>query len=113
MAENENSLESVLDELLKVLKRAVKQSKDTTLKLKKKIVSTEYDEELKKPMQEITEENEEITQLKGMVDINSLKLLTGLLKEVHQMKGEDVDSEESQKGIIVLADIKDLDKDEQ
>ena len=88
MAENENSLESVLDELLKVLKRAVKQSKDTTLKLKKKIVSTEYDEELKKPMQEITEENEEITQLKGMVDINSLKLLTGLLKEVHQMNLE-------------------------
>lgn len=113
MAENENSLESVLDELLKVLKRAVKQSKDTTLKLKKKIVSTEYDEELKKPMQEITEENEEITQLKGMVDINSLKLLTGLLKEVHQMKGEEVDLEECQKGIVVLADIKDLDNDEQ
>lgn len=112
MTESENSIESVLDELLKVLKRAVKQSKDTTLKLKKKIVSTEYDEELKKPMQEITEENEEITKLKGMVDINSLKLLTGLLKEVHQMKGEDVVLDDSEKGIIVLADIKDLDDDE-
>lgn len=113
MTENDNSIDAALDELLKVLRRAIKQSKDTTLKSKKKIVSTEYDEEIKKPMQEITEENEEVTTLKGTVDVNSLKLLTGLLKEVHQMMGDGEASSEEQKGIIVLADIKDLEENEE
>ena len=73
---NELNVENVGEELLKVLKRAIKQSNSTLLKSRKKIVSTEYDDDLKKPMQEITEECEEITKLKGTVDINSLKVIS-------------------------------------
>ena len=109
--EEKQILDSVADELLNVLKKAVRQSKDTMLKTKKKVVSTEYDEELKKPMQEITSESEEITTLKGMVDINSLKIISGLLRDVCEITGKG-GFKDDEKGIIVLADIKDL-KDEQ
>ena len=113
MAENEINVEDVADDLLKVLKKAIRQSKDTTLKSKKKVVSTEYDEELKKPTCEITNECEEITTLKGTIDVNSLKTITGLLKEVSEMKGEDKTFSDTDKGIIVLADIKDIQNDEE
>lgn len=113
MAENEINVEDVADDLLKILKKAIKQSKDTVLKSKKKIVSTEYDEELKKPTCEVTNECEEITTLKGTIDVTSLKTITGLLKEVSEMKGETSDLEEKDKGIIVLADIKDIKDDEE
>ena len=113
MTENEINVEDVADDLLNVLKKAIKQSKDTTLKSKKKIVSTEYDEELKKPTCEITNECEEITTLKGTIDVNNLKTITGLLKEVSEMKGEASITEDKDKGIIVLADVKDIQNDEE
>lgn len=113
MTENEINVEDVADDLLRVLKKAIKQSKDTTLKSKKKIVSTEYDEELKKPTCEVTNECEEITKLKGTIDVNSLKTITGLLKEVSEMKGDSVVSSDNDKGIIVLADIKDIQDDQE
>ncbi len=112
MAENEINVEDVADDLLKVLKKAIKQSRDTTLKSKKKIVSTEYDEELKKPTCEVTNECEEITTLKGTIDVNSLKTITGLLKEVSEMRGENLTTDEKDKGIIVLADVKDFENGE-
>ena len=108
LAENECSIDEVADDILKLLKKAVKQSKNTVLRHKTKTVSTEYDEELKKPMTEITEEKEEIEEIKGTVDIGSLKTITGLLKEVSGMRDTTV-SEEKDMGVIVLADVKDLD----
>ncbi len=113
MSENENSIESIADELLGVLKKAIKQSKNTMLKSKKKIVSTEYDEELKKPTQEITEECEEMTKLKGTVDVNSLKTIAGLLKDISDMTGNDAVADDDMKGIIVLADVKELAENEE
>ena len=112
MTENECNVESVADDLLKVLRKAIKQSGSTTLKSKKKVVSTEYDEELKKPMCEVTEESEEITTLKGTVDVSSLKTLTGLLKEVSDMKeaNSNFENEENNAGVVVLANIKDLEE---
>ena len=101
MTDKDCDIEKVTDELLKVLERAISQSKNTTLKSKKKIVSTEYDEELKKPMCETTEECEEITKLKGTVDVNSLKILTGLLKEISDMK-EAFSAPDEEKGQGVL-----------
>ena len=112
MNENENSIENLTDELLSVLKKAIKQSKNTLLKSKKKVVSTEYDEEIKKPTLEITEETEGITKLKGMVDINSLKTIAGLLKDISDMTGNEGVTEDEMKGIIVLADVKDLEENE-
>lgn len=111
MIKKEITSEKVLQELLKTLKRAVKQSSNTMLRSKKKLVNIEYDEELKKPMQELTEESEELTKIKGMVDINSLKLITGLLKEIYQMKESAGISADEERGIVVLADLKDLEDD--
>lgn len=109
MSEKEIASEKVMEELLRTLKRAVKQCGSTMLRSKKKLVSIEYDEELKKPMQELTEESEELTKVKGMVDINSLKLIAGLLKEIHQMRESTAGADaEDERGIVVLADLKDL-----
>ena len=107
MAESDCNIETVADDILKLLKKAVKQSKDTTLRIKTKTISTEYDEELKKPMTETTEEREEIKKIKGEIDVSSLKTITGLLKEVSEMR-ETSGGDEKDRGVIVLADVKEL-----
>lgn len=77
------------------------------MRCKKKVTSTEYDEELKKPLLEVTEESEEVCELKGRIDIDMLKTATGLLKEVLEMS-EESEIESTDRSVIVLADVKDF-----
>lgn len=110
MDKEELNIDEIANDLIKVLKKAIKQSKDTLLRMKKKTVMTEYDEELKKPMTEVIEESEEIKTLKGMVDVNSLKTITVLLKEILDIQEGKTSKEtegEDGGGVIVLAKVKD------
>lgn len=103
-------INGVTEDLLKMLKKAVRQSGNTVLKCKRKTVSTEYDEELKKPLAETTEETEEVKELKGTVDVGSLKTITGLLKEISEMNGNNQSGQDGG-GVVLLADIKELENE--
>lgn len=115
MEKEEINTDEIAKDLIKVLKKAIRQSKDTLLRMKKKTVMTEYDEELKKPMTEVVEESEEVRTLKGTVDINALKTITALLKEIldiQEGKGlKDTDGDDSG-GVIVLAKVRDEENEE-
>lgn len=109
MEKEELNIDLISKDLIKVLKKAIRQSRDTMLRSKKKTVVTEYDEGLKKPMTEVIEESEEITTLKGTVDINSLKTITMLLKEILEIRDGKAlkDEDKDEGGVIVLAQVRD------
>ena len=60
-------------------------------------------------MTEVIEESEEITTLKGTVDINSLKTITMLLKEILEIRDGKAlkDEDRDEGGVIVLAQVRD------
>ena len=109
----ELNIGDVAEELIMTLKKAVKQCRNTTIKIKRKVVNTEYDEEIKKPIYEVTEESEEVKTLKGTVDIGGLKTIAALLKEIAELQNGDEATENTESaGVVILADVKDAENGE-
>lgn len=111
MTENEQSLSRLKHNILTTLNKAARQCRNTIVKEKTKVTCTEYDEELKKPVSEQTTETEQISTLKGTVDIAGLKTISDILKTVCEIKGGQNDEETAEAAAIILASISELDNE--
>lgn len=94
--------EAVIKELLKSLRKAAKGKEIIYVKTKTKNTQTVYDEDLKKPIQEIITETEEIEPRDAGLDMGMLKTISGILKELKDIQTP-VHSGGEQGGVVILA----------
>lgn len=74
------------------------------LKKKTKTVKTEYDEELKKPVLEITEEQERLVPYQGKgVDMAALKQAEDILRSLRGGTENGRDKDKALGGVVILA----------
>lgn len=104
-------ISKISDKIAKKINTAVSQSETQYIKKKIVVKTSEYDEELKKPIEEKTIEEETVIPVKGGVDMGKLKEACNLLKDLTMITGQANKDEGGCGGVIVLADIND-DKDE-
>lgn len=92
-------------QLMSVLESAIEQGSRCYVKNKHRIVTTEYDTDVKKPSREEIKELEELIPAEGMVDTMSIKRLTSALKDIQDILNEKEAGDCGDSGVVVLSEV--------
>lgn len=95
---------SLEQKLMNAIEKAISQLNVQYLHTKVKVTQTEYDEELKKPINEIVKESEQVEKVKCEYDISKIKILTELWLKLRD-KDTGNSSEDEQDygfGVVIL-----------
>lgn len=92
-------------QLMGVLENAIEQGSRCYVKNKHKIITTEYDTDIKKPSREEIKELEEMIPAEGMIDTMNIKRLTSALKDIQDILNEKETEVSEEGGVVVLSDV--------
>lgn len=89
--------------LITVIEKAIAELNVTYLHTKVKVTKTEYDEELKKPINEVVEESEHIERVNCEYDVSKIKALTELWLKIKETDASDIEKSLDDKfGVVIL-----------
>jgi len=98
--------EKIDKKIADVIIKAISQTNITYLKKKIKVTDTEYDEEVKKPVREVVEENEVLEKTTGEYDVKKIKDLTDIWFRLKESDGDiNKINETNNCGVVILPDI--------